>query len=314
MKRRRHTPEQIIRKLREAERMLAEGSDVAEVAKALDDAHDPGAGRAPRPPAGAARRAGRAVDADRRPGARERGTVRARAGPPSGERALRQAQHQAADAAAGHPRLPRVRLRLLPHLDAHDQQADLLLPLHRLGQLPPHRRARLPQPSDPRRRARRARLERGTVPAREPHARARRDRPPAAGAAHRTPRRAPSRGHRTRPGPRRRRDRPPDRGLPRAADLARGATRPHARPAQARDRAARPTRRARCRAAQRRNLPQARRYPRKLPRPPRRRPPPAHRRGTPAGPAPRRPRSANRRRGRRDHGPTLAADPIRRWP
>lgn len=36
MKRRRHTPEQIIRKLREAERMLAEGKQVPEVAKALE--------------------------------------------------------------------------------------------------------------------------------------------------------------------------------------------------------------------------------------------------------------------------------------
>ena len=36
MKRRRHTPEQIIRKLREAERMLAEGSTTAEAAKALE--------------------------------------------------------------------------------------------------------------------------------------------------------------------------------------------------------------------------------------------------------------------------------------
>lgn len=35
MKRRRHTPEQIIRKLREADRMLAEGQTTAEVAKAL---------------------------------------------------------------------------------------------------------------------------------------------------------------------------------------------------------------------------------------------------------------------------------------
>ena len=35
MKRRRHTPEQIIRKLREAERMLGEGKQVAEVAKEL---------------------------------------------------------------------------------------------------------------------------------------------------------------------------------------------------------------------------------------------------------------------------------------
>ena len=35
MKRRRHTPEQIIRKLREAERMLGEGKTIAEVAKEL---------------------------------------------------------------------------------------------------------------------------------------------------------------------------------------------------------------------------------------------------------------------------------------
>lgn len=35
MKRRRHTPEQIIRKLREAERMLGEGKGIPEVAKAL---------------------------------------------------------------------------------------------------------------------------------------------------------------------------------------------------------------------------------------------------------------------------------------
>jgi len=36
VKRRRHTPEQIIRKLREAERMRAEGSEAPEVAKALE--------------------------------------------------------------------------------------------------------------------------------------------------------------------------------------------------------------------------------------------------------------------------------------
>src|SRR5947207_204417 len=36
MKRRRHTPEQIIRKLREADRLLAEGQQVPEVAKALE--------------------------------------------------------------------------------------------------------------------------------------------------------------------------------------------------------------------------------------------------------------------------------------
>jgi putative transposase len=36
MKRRRHTPEQIIRKLREADRLLAEGQEVPEIAKHLE--------------------------------------------------------------------------------------------------------------------------------------------------------------------------------------------------------------------------------------------------------------------------------------
>jgi putative transposase len=36
VKRRRHTPEQVIRKLREAERLLREGMQVPEVAKALE--------------------------------------------------------------------------------------------------------------------------------------------------------------------------------------------------------------------------------------------------------------------------------------
>lgn len=36
MPRRRHTPEQIVRKLREADRLLAEGKDVAEVARHLE--------------------------------------------------------------------------------------------------------------------------------------------------------------------------------------------------------------------------------------------------------------------------------------
>ena len=36
MKRRRHTPEQIVRKLREADRMLAEGIEVPEVCKTLE--------------------------------------------------------------------------------------------------------------------------------------------------------------------------------------------------------------------------------------------------------------------------------------
>jgi putative transposase len=36
LKRRRHTPEQIVRKLREADKLLAEGVEVPEVAKALE--------------------------------------------------------------------------------------------------------------------------------------------------------------------------------------------------------------------------------------------------------------------------------------
>jgi len=36
MKRRRHTPEQVVRKLREAERMLGEGKTIAEVTKELE--------------------------------------------------------------------------------------------------------------------------------------------------------------------------------------------------------------------------------------------------------------------------------------
>src|SRR5687768_3447407 len=37
VKRRRHTPEQVIRKLREADRMLAEGAEVPEVAKEVSE-------------------------------------------------------------------------------------------------------------------------------------------------------------------------------------------------------------------------------------------------------------------------------------
>jgi hypothetical protein len=41
VKRRRHTPDQIIRKLREAERTLAEGSELQAVAKALEVSSTP---------------------------------------------------------------------------------------------------------------------------------------------------------------------------------------------------------------------------------------------------------------------------------
>ena len=44
MARRRHTPEQIIRKLREADRLSAEGADVAEVARQLKRRSRPSTG------------------------------------------------------------------------------------------------------------------------------------------------------------------------------------------------------------------------------------------------------------------------------
>lgn len=41
MKRRRHTPEQIVRKLREADRLIGEGATVPEVAKQLEVSENP---------------------------------------------------------------------------------------------------------------------------------------------------------------------------------------------------------------------------------------------------------------------------------
>ena len=114
------------------------------------DAHHPPARRAPRPQAHPHRPAGRELDADPGPAAGHRGDLRARAGPPYRQRALRQAQHQGADAAARRARLPRVRLLLLPHLHPHQEQADQLLPLHRPGRLAAPRRQAVHQPPGPR--------------------------------------------------------------------------------------------------------------------------------------------------------------------
>ena len=189
------------------------------------------------------------------------------------------------------------------------KRRDLLLPLHRLGQLPPRRRARVLEPADPRRRARRARVGRSRAAAVQPHADQSRDRAAPDRAADREPRRSPPR----RPGARTRaregRQHPPDRGLPRTAHHTRRAPRPHAGAAQTRDHDHRPTRRARRRTARRRDLPPARREPRRVPRPPRReRPEPDHR-GTPTRHSTRRPRSAHRRR--RHHNPTHDPHPNR---
>jgi site-specific DNA recombinase len=99
-----------------------------------------------------------------------------------------------AGTAARTRRLPRLRLRLLPQLDAHQRRAShLLLPLHRLGRLAPPRWSRLRQPPCPRRRARRPRLDPDACAARRPHPDPGRDRPTPERTARRAPRRAPPR-------------------------------------------------------------------------------------------------------------------------
>ena len=67
MKRRRHTPEQIIRGLREPERMLGEGKQIPDAAKELERG-----GRRPGP----AGEPGGSLPADRRSGGVERGSPR----------------------------------------------------------------------------------------------------------------------------------------------------------------------------------------------------------------------------------------------
>ena len=47
MKRHRHTPEQIVRKLREGDRMLNEGKDIAEVVRHLGSPRAPGTAGGP---------------------------------------------------------------------------------------------------------------------------------------------------------------------------------------------------------------------------------------------------------------------------
>ena len=218
--------------------------------------------RAPRPPPGAPRPAGRGVDADPRPGARHRRAVRARPGAPRRERPLRQAQHQAAGSAAGSGRLPRVRLCLLSHLDAHYEAKDRLLPLHRPGQLAARRRARVPQS------ARSA----PTSSSRSCGAKS--------GACWRTPRWCAPRSTVAFSGAHRAPRRPPPRALERDLSRAYAAIRRlieayqeqlvsldelRARMPALRKRQTtlqRPARRARRRAARRRDLPQARRHPR----------------------------------------------------
>ena len=85
-----------------------------------------------------------------------------------------------------------LRLRLLPHVDTHHQQEDLLLPLPRLGRLPLRARPGLRQQTGARRLPRHRRLGPHHRPARRPGADPSRDHQAARPAPHRRPRHRPA--------------------------------------------------------------------------------------------------------------------------
>jgi len=95
---------------------------------------------------------------DPRASAGRRGHLGAGPAAAGGQQALRLAQQQGSLAAARDLRLFRLRLRLLPHLDAHLEHEDLLLPLSRLGRLPLRARPDLRQQAGARRLPRHPRL------------------------------------------------------------------------------------------------------------------------------------------------------------
>ena len=119
------------------------------------------------------------------------------------------AQHRSPVAAAGDPRLSRVRLRVLPLLDAQqEREAARVLPLLGHRRPPPPRRTRLREPAGPPGRDRRARLDPRARTARRPRADPGRDRPPAPDDARDAPRhqRVETRSSATSPAPRTRCD------------------------------------------------------------------------------------------------------------
>ena len=119
------------------------------------------------------------------------------------------AQHLAPVAAAGDPRLSRVRLRVLPLLDPQqEREAARVLPLLGHRRAPPPRRTRLREPAGPPRRGRRARLDPRARTARGPDTDPGRDRPSASDDARDAPRHQPPRRARsaTSPAPRTRCD------------------------------------------------------------------------------------------------------------
>ena len=253
----------------------------------------------------------RAVEADRGTGARDRRAVRTGSTATGAQPDHLAAQHQAPVAAAGDPRLSPLRLRVLPLLDAQqEREAARVLPLLGHRRPPPPRRARLREPTGPPRRGRRARLEPSARAARGPDTDPDRDRSPASNDACDAPCYRASGRARARPRPRSDRAAPAAGRLPGAADHARGTPRSHVRAAQTRGHRAGPTGRARRRPARRRDLPQAHRNARRLPRAARRQRREPDRRPTPTDHPARRPRGADRRR--RRHDPPLHPDPHRR--
>ena len=102
--------------------------------------------------------------------------------------------------------LRRLRVRLLPHLDPHHQQADLLLPVPGLRRLPVRGRSGLRQPTGPRRLPRPGRLGPHHRPARRPGADPRRNRQAARPGPHRRPGHRPAHPPRTGAHPGHRRD------------------------------------------------------------------------------------------------------------
>ena len=278
------------------------------------DAHDPRPRRAPRPPAGTRRRAGRAVDCS----SRSRRSITDETFALAQERLARNAHFAKRNTREPGPLQGLVVCRECGYAcyrtsTRTTKRKDRLLPLHRPGQLAPRRRARLQQPPDPRRRARTARLGRGPPAARRP----RRSSAPRSTVA--SPRCGPST--------------PPPAAAKRSSATSPAPSAAIERLIEAYQeqlisldelRARMPTLRKRqstlqaqldtldSRAARRRDLPQARRHARRLPHPPQRRSRPAHPRRTTAHPAPRRPRSPRRRRRRQDHDPPLHPHPERR--
>jgi hypothetical protein len=130
----------------------------------------------------------RALEPHRGARADHRGAVRARSRAARAQRPPVTSQHPPGVALARNPRLPRVRLRLLPQLHQPKRSRAPLLPLLGSRRLPPPRRTCLLEPTGADRGDRRARLDPGARAARGPRADRHRDQ----AATRDAPRRAPS--------------------------------------------------------------------------------------------------------------------------